>query len=165
MAAPPPPPSAAPNQPPPPETKVNKWLVSREEIEKPVRPGGASARTATKLRHDLSKFIRVLGSEKYVNMYPRKRLARTAPVSCCRILLLLDLLTLRSRFSLFRLSNNSPQLAIATATLYMHRFFLRKDFLDHDRHVRDITISLVPRLDLRHHTQASLYIYNKKGIP
>eukprot|EP01122_Echinamoeba_exundans_P007351 TRINITY_DN2241_c0_g1_i1.p1 TRINITY_DN2241_c0_g1~~TRINITY_DN2241_c0_g1_i1.p1 ORF type:complete len:531 (-),score=88.09 TRINITY_DN2241_c0_g1_i1:57-1649(-) len=74
----------------------SRWLFPKEEIEKPVRPGGTSPRTALKLRAEVAKFIRQLGSIEYLDI---------------------------------------PQLTIATATLYMHRFFLRRDFADHNREI------------------------------
>jgi hypothetical protein len=49
----------------------SRWLFPKEEIDKPVRPGGTSPRTALKLRAEAAKFIRQLGSIEYLDMYPR----------------------------------------------------------------------------------------------
>lgn len=52
---------------------TSRWLFPREEIEKPVKPGGTSPRTATKYRMEMARFIRKLGDPEFLDMYPSIR--------------------------------------------------------------------------------------------
>lgn len=137
-------------------TRGAHWYFTKEELNRPVRPGGLDPAIANKYRRATCIFIQKAGIAlrlycSFTLSHPLTHSLSLSPLTHKHFFIVKNqnLAIYNSQRQLLPSSHNSftssllffildyrPQFTIATAMVYFHRFFARKDFEDYDRYVR-----------------------------